>query len=250
MTLLTTNDAPLVSVITATYRAAGCLRRCIESVRAQTYAPVEHIVIDGGSDDGTVDLLESCSGALAGWISEPDTGVYDAWNKGLALARGEWIAFLGADDVYLPSAIEDYMSLAAMHPEAMYLSSQVRWTAAGGASRIIGEPWSWPRFQRRMCTAHVGSMHRRSLFESYGRYDTTFRCVADYEFLLRAGADLRTAFLPQVTAEMQGGGLSDSAHALDEAARAKRTTGMVPWQVVAFDHAIAKAAFFRRRIAA
>ena len=212
-----------VTVITAVYNAAQTLVRCIESVLSQDYPQVEFIVMDGGSTDGSIDILRNYEGRIF-WKSEPDKGIYDAWNKSLALATGEWIAFLGADDFYLPGAISAYMSLVAKL-EVDYISSQVRWIQASGKQKIIGEAWTWPRFQSLMTTAHVGSMHHSSLFRKYGGYDLSFRIVGDYEFLLRPQGALRAAFLPQVTVEMQAGGASDSFAALKEARHAKTTTG-------------------------
>jgi glycosyltransferase involved in cell wall biosynthesis len=237
---------PLVSVITSTFNAVGLLERCMASVQAQDYPRIEHIIVDGASTDGTLDILKQNIAENVRWISEPDKGIYDAWNKGLSISRGEWIAFLGADDLYLPGAVKAYMELATQNPEAVYLSGQVRWIAANGDPRTIGQPWRWPRFQKFMCTAHVGSMHRRSIFEQYGTYDTSYRMTADYELLLRARSDLKSAFLPRLTAEMQGGGATDSVAALYEASRAKIETGRRHrWQVT-LDGCIARLKFFGR----
>jgi glycosyltransferase involved in cell wall biosynthesis len=241
-------DQPLVSVITATYNASHMLPACLESVRSQDYPHIQHVVIDGGSTDDTVQILRAQPSDRVRWLSEPDAGIYDAWNKGLSRARGEWIAFLGADDIYLPGAIRAYMDLAMHSPELEYLSSRVRWIGSGGRVSIIGEPWQWPRFQRYMCTAHVGSMHRRSLFERLGRYDISYRSAADYELLLRAGGQLATAYLPQVTAAMMGGGMSDSTRALDEAKRAKTETGGRSHALALLEQVQAKTMFHARRL--
>lgn len=217
---------PLVSVITASFNARKHIADCIQSVQLQDYRNIEHIIIDGGSIDGTVDVLRSFDKIIALWRSEPDKGIYDAWNKGLVEARGEWICFIGADDELLPGAISAYMRLAAEYPEAEYLSSRIRYVHSSGyVNPAHGKPWSWPRFSRSMCVAHPGSMHRRSLYERLGEYDISYRTAADYELLLRAGAALRAAFMPAVTATMRGGGASDRAIALKEAYRARVITG-------------------------
>jgi glycosyltransferase involved in cell wall biosynthesis len=212
-----------VTVITAVYNGAAHLRRCLESVQAQDYPDIEHVVMDGGSQDGSVDILRQQGGRIV-WKSEPDAGIYDAWNKAIALATGEWIGFIGCDDQYLPGAIAAYMHALA-GTDLDYMSSRVRLVSASGRARIIGEPWAWPRFQVFMNTAHVGSMHRQRLFERYGTYDTSFRMVGDYELLLRAGANLRASFIERVTAEMQAGGVTDSFASLHEAERAKVNSG-------------------------
>jgi glycosyltransferase involved in cell wall biosynthesis len=191
----------------------------------QDYPNIEHIVMDGGSKDGTVDVLRQYDDRIALWRSAPDRGLYDAWNKALAEARGEWICFLGVDDEFLPGAISAYMELARRNPQAEYLSSNVRTVHPSGFERIIGRPWTWRQFSQWMCTAHVGSMHRRSLFDRLGTYDISYRIVADYELLLRARSHLKTAFMPIATAMMRAGGNSDQRKAFVEQARAKVTTG-------------------------
>ena len=239
---------PLVSIITTTFNAGHTLRACMDSVQAQDYPNLEHIIVDGASTDNSVDLLRSYEAANLFWKSEPDKGIFDAWNKGLHRARGEWIAFVGADDILLPGAVSAYMRLAAAQPGAQYLSSQVEWVSPRGRSRVIGRAWSWPRFQRYMCTAHVGSMHHRQLFEQYGEYDSKLIIVADYELLLRPGKDLRAAFLPQVTVRMQGGGNSDRLDALDEAMQVKVATGKrTPWPA-AVERLIARQAYRLRKL--
>lgn len=213
-----------VSVITAVYNAAPTLEECLLSVQHQSYSDVEHIVIDGGSTDGSVDILQRHSSLLAFWISEPDSGVFDAWNKGLSAATGEWISFLGADDVLLPDAVSKYVT-ACTGTDAQYISSLVRWIRPGIPDKIIGQPWSWPAFQRKMTTAHVGSLHRFDLFDKYGNYDTSYKIAGDYEFLLRPGRNLKSIFVSEITAAMLAGGNSDCFAALTEIQRAKICTG-------------------------
>jgi glycosyltransferase involved in cell wall biosynthesis len=239
---------PLVTVITATFNAAATVGACLASVQAQDYARVEHLVIDGASSDTTMEIVREQGGLGVRSISEPDRGIYDAWNKGLELARGQWVAFLGADDCYEAGAISAYMRLAAKYPTALYLSGKVRWIGPKGRNRLIGAAWQWPRFQRYMCTAHVGSMHSRRLFEKYGRYDASLRIVADYELLLRAGSDLPAAYLPEVTATMLGGGASDSLAAVDEAARVKLSTGHRSSALVALERVAARQTFRAKRL--
>src|SRR3990172_6849742 len=90
--------APLISIIVAVYNGKATLQQCIDSVAQQTYPNKELVIIDGGSNDGTVELLEKNRSKFSYWISEPDRGIYNAWNKGLVQAHGEWVCFLGADD--------------------------------------------------------------------------------------------------------------------------------------------------------
>jgi glycosyltransferase involved in cell wall biosynthesis len=221
-----TAASPLVSVVTAVFNGQPYVAGCLDSVLAQDYPNIEHIVFDGGSSDGTIDLLRAYDDRIALWKNEPDKGVYDAWNKALAEARGEWICFIGSDDELLPGAVSAYMALAAKNPEAEYLSSQVRWIHPSGyVNPSHGRPWKWRHFAKKMCVAHPGSMHRRSLYARLGVYDISYRSAADYEFLLRARGELKTAFMPVATVMMRAGGVSDNSAALREAARAKIESG-------------------------
>ena len=226
---------PLVSVITAVLNGAEFLARCIQSVIDQDYENIEHIIIDGGSTDGSVDILRRFDQRIAFWISEPDSGHADAWNKGLARARGDWICFLGADDEFLPGAVSAYMRLAGQHSEADYLCSRMRRVYPSGYTRIKGEPWRWAEFQKRMTTAHPGSMHRRDLFQKLGTYDTSYRTAQDYEFLLRARGQLKAAYMPRVTVMMRAGGVSESAKTLRDAERAKVRSGGRPKPLAALE---------------
>jgi len=218
-------DRPLVTVVTAVYNGRPYIAGCLESVLHQDYPNIEHIIFDSASSDGTVDVLKQYDERIALWRSEPDRGIYFAWNKALLEARGEWICFLGADDEFLPGAISNYMALAAMNPRAEYLSSRIRRVHSSGYERTVGWPWTWKKFSRAMCTPHVGSMHRRSLFQRLGTYDTSYRIVADYELLLRARQELKTAYMPITTVIMRAGGVSCTRIALKEQARAKVAAG-------------------------
>jgi glycosyltransferase involved in cell wall biosynthesis len=239
-------DSPLVTVVTAVFNGQPYLAGCLESVLRQDYTNIEHIVLDGGSSDGTVDVLRQYDERIAYWKSEPDKGVYDAWNKGLAEAHGEWICFLGVDDELLPGAVSAYMVLAANNPQAEYLSSRVRWVHPSGYERTTGEPWAWPEFSRWMCVAHVGSMHRRTLYERLGAYDTSYRIAADYELLLRARGQFKAAYMPTTTVMMRAGGVSDDTTALAEAKRAKVASGGRNKALAELDLRIARAKFVLR----
>jgi glycosyltransferase involved in cell wall biosynthesis len=223
---------PLFSIVTVVFNGARTLEATIESVSRQTFRDFEYIVLDGGSTDATVAILERRAPDIQYWKSEPDSGIYAAWNKALDVARGEWVAFLGADDVYYRDALAEYaraIRLAAV-PGLQYVSSRVHLVKNGKPVRTVGSQWAWPAFSHHMTVAHVGSVHHRSLFKEYGRYDESYRISADYELLLRPRNRLRTAFLNRVTACMQLGGVSNAnvQLALAEQERAKRTTGGRP----------------------
>lgn len=237
---------PLVTVITAVLNSHQSMARCLQSVLNQDYPNIEHLVFDGASTDGTVDVLRKYDDKIALWRSEPDRGVYDAWNKALLEAHGEWICFLGADDEFLPGAVGKYMALAASNPQAEFLSSKFRLILGSGYVRTLGSPWTWEKFSRTMCTGHAGTMHRRSLFDRLGTYDTSYRVVGDYELLLRARHQLNVAYMDVITVSMRDGGVSRTRKALAERAVAQVTTGGRNRAVTAIDLFIANAKYFLR----
>ena len=205
------SGSPLVSIIIATYKARECLATAIESVLSQQGVGFELIVIDGGSHDGTVELIKSYGDEIAAWISGPDQGIYDAWNKGLGFAKGDWIAFLGADDILMPGALACYQSFVATHARLDYVSSRLRLVNQNGFSRVIGRPWAWGVFKHYMNVAHVGSWHHHRLFRRYGGFDDRLSICGDYEFLLRVGPALKAGFIDEVLVEMAAGGISQAS---------------------------------------
>lgn len=203
-------EKPLVTIITSTYNAAAHLPSVIRSIREQTYDNIEWIVVDGASTDGTLDIIRQNEDVVDRWISEPDKGIYDAWNKGLGLAKGEWVCFLGADDRLSPDAIAAMLSCASAAEEPLdFISGRVALFRDRKQTRTIGRPWVWSDFRRYMCVAHTGAMHRASYFQRYGGFDTSYRISGDYEILLRAGRDLRAGFVDSVVAYALLGGISN-----------------------------------------
>ncbi|MGZ4975872.1 MAG: glycosyltransferase family 2 protein [Methylobacter sp.] len=209
-------DAPLISIIIAVFNCAKTLQQCIDSVAQQTYANKELIIIDGGSKDGTVDVLESNGDKLGYWLSEPDNGIYNAWNKGLSQAKGEWICFLGADDFFWDAQVLERMAaqLATVPADIRVAYGQIMLLNNDGKNLYpIGEPWQGvkERFKQVMSIPHPGLMHRRGLFEQHGNFDESFRIGGDYELLLRELKAANAVFVPGlIMVGMRQGGLSSS----------------------------------------
>ncbi len=228
---------PPVTLVTATYNAANHLPNLLASIHAQGYPNLEWIVVDGGSVDGTLDLLRENADVVTQWISEPDQGIYDAWNKGLKLARGEWIGFLGADDVLMPDAIEAMVRIIdSLSEPPDFTCGRVMMTRVRIERETIGLPWDWSMFRRYMCVAHTGALHRAAYFERYGTFDTSFRISGDYELLLRAGPSLRVGYIDQVLVHSELGGVSNrNALVFKENLRAKlRHHACGIWEGTAF----------------
>ena len=218
---MTHQSTPLISIVVAVYNGAKTLQQCIDSISHQTYPSKELIIIDGGSLDGTVELLRSNQENIAYWISEPDRGIYNAWNKGLLQAKGDWICFLGADDYFWDARVLDQVvsQLTTISPKINVAYGQIMLLNKDGESLYpIGEPWEIikDRFKQVMCIPHQGVMHRHSLFEQDRKFDETFRIAGDYEFLLRELKSSDAMFIPDliITGMRQGGISSDPANTL------------------------------------
>lgn len=216
-----------ISIITASYNAEEFIERAIQSIVDQQYDNMEYLIIDGGSKDGTVEIIKKYADKINYWISEPDKGIYDAWNKGLAKATGDWIMFLGCDDLLVPGALQYYSDFINQLPENIqYISSKNQIVDIhNNPIRIKGWPWKWPFFLKEMTVAHPGSLHAKKLFEAYGNFNTNYKIVGDYEFLLRPKEQLKTAFMDRITVVMQEGGASDSVAAIKEQYKASTLTG-------------------------
>ena len=218
----------MFSIIIATYNAAKSLSSTIHSIRAQTYLDYELILIDGNSNDATVQIINDNIDFVSYWVSEMDKGIYDAWNKGIKVSKGKWIAFLGAGDILNPDALQSYKTyIDLLEPTPDYISSIIKLTnKEGGFISHIGESWNWKLFRDSMNVAHVGSMHHKQLFDEIGLFNCDeYKICADYEFLLRKKDNLKTGFLDKPIGEMPIGGISYSVKALKESAKAKYKTG-------------------------
>ena len=214
---MSTRITPLISIIVAVFNGAKTLQQCIDSVTQQTYSNKELIIIDGGSQDGTVDLLNANSAKIRYWVSEQDRGIYSAWNKGLTQAKGEWICFLGADDYFRDLYVLDRISdqLVKLPASISVAYGQVIMVNDCGQELYrMGEPWQKVKnsFKQVMSIPHVGTMHRYSLFELHGKFDESFLIAGDYELLMRELKTHDAYFIQDVmVAAMRIGGVSQFA---------------------------------------
>ena len=218
-----------ISVITATWNSSVTLcdtmRSVVEQIPAlsELNAELEYIIIDGASNDGTVDIIcefESQFGDCLKWISEPDKGIYDAWNKGIKVAKGEWIMFIGADDELLPDAINKYLDLLNSKDLSSYdyISAQNEFiNDKNKILKIIGNGAKWKLMRRGNSAAHVASLHhKKNLFGSIGYYNLNYKICADYELLLRKKNSLKSYFFKTKIAKMKVGGMSFTTNAIKE----------------------------------
>jgi len=227
---------PLITVVVAVYNKHATLRQCLDSVVQQTYLNVELIVIDGGSSDGTTDVLRNYSSRMAYCISEPDRGIYHAWNKALAQAHGEWICFLGADDFLwdLQVLSRIVVQLERVPSDINVAYSQVNLIDENDETLYsIGQAWDEvkPGFKQLMCIPHPAVMHRSRLFKKNGIFDESFHIAGDYELLSRELFGNDAFFMPDIVfSGMRQGGVSSAPTntllAVREVRAAQRKNGL------------------------
>jgi glycosyltransferase involved in cell wall biosynthesis len=215
-------STPLISIIVAVYNRSNTIQQCIDSVAQQSYTSVELIIIDGKSSDATVELLKVNEEKIDYWISEPDSGIFNAWNKGLTQAKGDWICFLGADDYLWGEKVLEDMSLELQKvpDEVLVAYAQIMLVSRDG-DELYTEGKEWKkvksRFMNGLCIPHQAVMHRRALFEKHGNFDESFHIGGDYEFLLRELKTQDALFIPRIvmTAMRQGGLSSNPSNSIE-----------------------------------
>jgi glycosyltransferase len=204
-----------ISVITATWNCAETVGDCLASLAGQSYAAREHILIDGGSSDGTMDVLNAHRAGLAVLVSEPDAGIYDALNKGIARATGEVVGFLHADDVYADGDVLARVAAAFADPGVDAVYGDLVYVAKEDTSRVIRY---WRSGAYRPARLRLGWMPphptlylRRVLYERQGVFDRRYRIAGDYDLMLRMLSRLtgRVVYLRQVLVRMRVGGESN-----------------------------------------
>lgn len=205
---------PRISIITATFNAAELLPHTISSIRDQTFSEFEWIVVDGNSTDGTQALLQENEDLIAHWISEPDSGIYDAWNKACVWARGEWLLFLGAgDELAGPNTLAECIkSLETVSPETTLVYGRQKLLSPVERTTLetLGVPWTdmqnkW-EIGRPALPPHGATFHRKTLFTDERPFDLRFPIASDSHFMLRAIRQHAPLFKPvDVTCAPIGG---------------------------------------------
>ena len=185
-------SSPLVSIITPVLNSASTVELTLASVAAQTYPNIEHIVVDGESTDGTIDILRGFRSAVPfHWLSEPDAGMYAAINKGVRMARGEILAYLNADDLYLPWSVERAVTTLVSSGDDLVFGDVIVLVKRGGFGRSARIQF-YPRFRPRIYTYEVNMgqpsvfWHRR-VSDRVGGFDERMRYCGDFEYWLRTG---------------------------------------------------------------
>ena len=226
---------PIVSIIVATKCNVSGLQRCMTALNRHLSTDTEIIIVDGGSNDGTVDWLASYKAVpgkpVVTAVSQMDSGIAEAWNRGIRLARGRWVLFLGADDHVTDAAAwrAAIKRLDCLPPECGVAAFPVRIVTPDAAIVANEPPCLGPggrQFPAVNTIPHQGAFHRRGLWEAHGDFDTSFSIAADYEFLLRiwkAGVEIRACGgTPPVTMTFGGKSKRSPLVNVQEFRRARR----------------------------
>lgn len=207
-----------ISIITVCFDSADCIVSALRSIDAQRGPDIEHVVVDGGSRDATLTLLDAHARPGRHVVSERDTGIYDAMNKGLRRATGEIVGFLNADDMLAsPHAIARIAQAFADDPNLDACYGDLEYISADDPPRTVrywrSGPFSQEGLRKGWMPPHPTFYARRSLLARVGEFDTRLRIAADYELMLRClvRPDLRIAYLPEVLVRMRLGGASNAS---------------------------------------
>ena len=198
---------PLVSIITVVYNNSKNIRDAIESVLSQNYSRIEYIVIDGGSNDGSVNIIKEYSKKISSFISEPDEGVYDALNKGIANANGDYLGILHSDDIFLDDkVVSDVIQTLQDKGSDLCFSDLVIVDKYSGKVIRYVKPHFFRRWMLRtgLHPPHPTIFLKRSLFDEFGLYSTNYKIAGDFDFMIRVfyGRKIDWSYLNRISVKM------------------------------------------------
>lgn len=211
-----------VSVITVVYNGCKHLEQTINSVLKQGYQNIEYIIIDGGSTDGTIDIIRKYEDKLSYWVSEPDFGIYDAMNKGIKKATGDLIGIINSDDWYEPDAIENVVN---EYENMTVIYGLVKYILNGEAIKIYA-PYPHLIFQEMI--PHPTCFIPREIYELYGVFDISYKSCADYQFILRLFfSEVKFKLVEKPVANFRLGGFSWNINSLCESYDMRYKMGVI-----------------------
>ena len=224
-----------LSIITVTLNCERVLEKTIQSVLSQEYADLEYILVDGGSRDGTCEIARKYSAEFQNirWISEPDAGISDAFNKGISMSTGDVIGILNADDRYSPGALDTVATAVSAHPECDVFHGDIL-RYQGDTPLFLLKPSDVEcTIWHEMPLNHPATFVRRSAYQRAGLFDVTLKIAMDYDMMLRLyAAGSRFCYIDEVLAEMNYGGVSDTQvlAGLQEVYDVSVRHGYPPWK--------------------
>jgi glycosyltransferase involved in cell wall biosynthesis len=203
-----------ISIITVCYNSAKTIEKTFNSVANQTYKNIEYIVVDGGSKDETLELIQNHQSTITKYISEKDNGLYDAMNKGIKMATGDYIGIINSDDtLYSSDVIERVVDFLQQNPVDASIGNIIQHDEKGEIKRTYSsENWLPKKLKIGFMPPHPSIFFKRSLFEEYGYYQLDFKIAADYELIIRyfLSQEITWKYSGITTTAMLVGGLSSS----------------------------------------
>jgi glycosyltransferase len=206
-----------ISVVTPVYNCEATLKQCIESVLDQAYANFEFLIVDGESSDATVSIIEEFQDRIR-WISEKDQGIFDAFNKGISMATGDVVCFLGADDMYVSYSVLEAVSVAfESNPESEIVYGDIIYVSRNDTTKIE-RFWKSRSFEpglyrKGWTPPNTAFFVKREVFKKYGMFDLQYRLAADFDlhYRLLEKFRLKSLYLPGTMVKMRSGGVSNSS---------------------------------------
>jgi len=175
------DQLPLITIITVTYNVEKSLQKTIDSIRSQTYKNIEYIIIDGQSSDQTINIIKKNKHYISKWISKKDNGIYDAMNKGINFANGEWINFMNSGDTFInDSIIEKFVNNRIKNIDIYYGSRYILYEN----SKKLQKPFPLNKFYNRMPFGHQSAFISTKIMKKY-KYDLHYKIASDYNFFLK-----------------------------------------------------------------
>ncbi|OIN87985.1 MAG: glycosyl transferase [Candidatus Aenigmarchaeota archaeon CG1_02_38_14] len=204
-----------VSVITAVFNGAKTIQDCIKSVSGQIYPNIEHIIIDGGSTDGTLEVIKRYTEKRVNIVSEPDNGIYDALNKGIRQASGEVIGLLYSDDFYAHDRVIEKVADIFMKYNIDSCYGDLQYVDKNNPDKVIrywkSSQYRHGKFKYGWMPPHSTFFVKKEIYNKYGYFNTNFKIAADYELMLRflEKHKISTYYTPEVFIKMRIGGTSN-----------------------------------------
>jgi glycosyltransferase involved in cell wall biosynthesis len=204
---------PQITIITVCHNSVSTIADTLRSVASQSYINFEHIVIDGGSTDGTIEIIKKFEDKISVWVSEPDDGIYDAINKGIGMSNGDIIGILHSDDLYIDKhVISNVVQEFRNNVDSVY--ADLVYVERNNLQNIVryydSSIFQISKFAYGWMPAHPTCFIKKNVYDKYGLYKTDYIIAADYELLVRFYAKHRVSYsyLPKVIVKMRSGGLS------------------------------------------
>lgn len=206
-----------ISVVTAVFNRVDTINAAITSVHEQDFDNVEHVIQDGTSSDGTLEIIHQLATSATSLISEPDSGIYDAINRGIRRASGDVIGLMHSDDIFASDDVLTKVAAAFQNPKIDGVYGDLQYVAADDTNRVIRH-WRAGEYHPRLINRgwmppHPTLYLRREVFDRFGLYDPSFRISADYDAMLRylVKGKIQLAYIPEVLVKMRVGGESNGS---------------------------------------